>query len=132
MDKNFSKVKDYLLELEYSIVQENAEESLFVVENEDAGIKNLVIDCEDTLLIFEQYIFDIKKDDPEIYRSLLVKNRDTIHGAFVLDETGTKVIFRDTLQLENLDFNELQGTLNALELLLTEYSDELIRFSNMN
>jgi hypothetical protein len=47
----------------------------------------------------------------------------------VLDETGKKVIFRDTLQLENLDQNELEGSLNSLSLLLSEYSTELIEFS---
>ena len=58
-----------------------------------------------------------------------MKNRDIIHGAFVLDESGKKLIFRDTLQIANLDLNELEGTLNSLSLLLSEYSDELINFS---
>ena len=60
---------------------------------------------------------------------LLKKNRDIIHGAFVLDESGKKVIFRDTLQILNLDRNELEGSLNSLSLLLSEYSNELIKFS---
>lgn len=129
MDKYFSKVKEFLLELNYEIVQEDAEESLFVVQNEEAGINNLIIDCEDPILIFEQFLFEIKADRADIYKSLLQKNREIIHGAFVLDETGTRIIFRDTLQLENIDFNEVQGTLNSLELLLSEYADKLIQFS---
>ena len=64
-----------------------------------------------------------------IYRSLLQKNRDIIHGAFVLDATGEKVIFRDTLQLENLDLNEIEASLNSLGLLLSEYSNQIIEFS---
>lgn len=63
------------------------------------------------------------------FKSLLQKNRDIIHGAFVLDESGSKVIFRDTLQIENIDLNELEGTLNSLSLLLSEYSDHIIKFS---
>jgi hypothetical protein len=59
----------------------------------------------------------------------LIKNRDIVHGAFVLDEEGKRVIFRDTLQVESLDLNELEGTLNSLSLLLSEYSDEIIKFS---
>ena len=129
MDKNFSKVKEFLLDLDYEIVHEDAEESLFVVQNEEAGINNLIIDCEDPILIFEQFLFEIKTERLDIYKSLLQKNREIIHGAFVLDETGTKVIFRDTLQLENLDLNEVQGTLNSLELLLSEYANELIQYS---
>ena len=57
------------------------------------------------------------------------KHRDIVHGAFVLDESGEKVIFRDTLQLENLDLNELEGTINSLSLLLSEYSEQILEFS---
>ena len=63
-------------------------------------------------------------------RKLLQKNRDMVHGAFALDETGSKVIFRDTLQIENLDLNELEGSLDSLELLVSEFSNEMSEFSN--
>jgi hypothetical protein len=59
----------------------------------------------------------------------LQKNRDIVHGAFVLDESGEKVIFRDTLQIENIDLNELEGSINSLSLLLSEYSENIIQFS---
>ena len=64
-----------------------------------------------------------------VTKKLLQKNRDIIHGAFVLDETGQKVIFRDTLQIENLDLNELEASLNSLSLLLSEFSEQIINFS---
>ena len=41
---------------------------------------------------------------------------------------GKKVIFRDTLQLENLDINEIEGSLNSLALLLSEFSGKIIEF----
>ena len=129
MENNFQKVKNYLLDLDFEVVNESEEDEVFVVESEVSGIKNLVIACADPILIMEQYLFEIKSPNLEIYSNLLKKNRDIIHGAFVLDEEGHKVIFRDTLQLENLDLNELEGSLNSLELLLTEYSDDLIKFS---
>lgn len=129
MDKYFSKVKDFLLELEYSIISESEEDGVFVVENEDAGISNMIIACAEPILIMEQHLFDLKKDDKTILKNLLQKNRDIIHGAFALDETGKKVIFRDTLQIENLDLNELEGSLNSLSLLLSEYTDEIISYS---
>ena len=100
-----------------------------MVENEDSGIKSLVIACADPILIMEQYLFELHNSSEEILSSLLKKNRDIISGAFVLDEAGEKVIFRDTLALENLDLNELEGSINSLELLLSEYSSEIIKFS---
>lgn len=132
MDKkaqNFQKVRDYLHELDYAITVEDQAEGILIVNDEPNGIKNLVIGCLDPLLIMEQYIFEIKHESSKMFKALLQKNRDIIHGAFVLDVTGTKVIFRDTLQLDSLDLNELEGSINSLSLLLSEYTDEIIEFS---
>ncbi|WP_075591102.1 YbjN domain-containing protein [Labilibacter marinus] len=129
MSEYFNKVKDYLMELEYRIITEDAAEELVVIEKEEDGISNVVIDCEDSIVIIEGLLFEMNTGSEDIYKSLLMKNREIVHGAFTLDETGKKVIFRDTLQLENLDLNELEATLNSLKLLLSEYSSELIDFS---
>jgi len=129
MNENFEKIRNFLLELEYVIVSEDKEEELFIVEKNDTGIVNMIIDCEEPILIFEQFLFDIKRDNSDMFKDLLIKNRDIVHGAFVLSEDGKKVLFRDTLQIENLDLNEFQGTLNSLEILLSEYADTLIDFS---
>jgi hypothetical protein len=65
----------------------------------------------------------------DMYRRLLQMNRSLVHGAFALDEDSQMVIYRDTLQLANLDLNEVEGTLEALSLALAEFADELIAFS---
>lgn len=129
MKDHFNIVKEFLLELEYTILHEEKTEELFIVEKQEAGITNLIIDCEDPILIIEAPLFELKSDKPKILKALLQKNREIIHGAFVLDETGQKVLFRDTLQLENLDLNELEGSLNSLELLLSEYAEDLLNFA---
>jgi hypothetical protein len=129
MNNYFQKVKDYLLELDFSIVQEDENDGIIVVDNEEDGIKNLVLVIADPLLIVEQYIFEVHNGTPDIYKQLLQKSRDIIHGAFVLDDTGSKVIFRNTHELENLDLNEIEATFNSLALLLSEYSQDLIEFS---
>jgi hypothetical protein len=129
MDTNFNKVREYLQELDYLIVHQNPAEGVFQVEKEESGIKNLVIGCAEPILIMEQFICEIGKPTAETYKRLLIKNRDIIHGAFVLDESGKNLLFRDTLQLEHLDLNELAGSLNSLSLLMSEFSDELIKIS---
>ncbi|WP_375578293.1 molecular chaperone Tir [Marivirga tractuosa] len=128
MDPNFKKVKKLVLELESVILHENELDSLLVVENEELGVKNMVIGVASPIVIIEQYLFEIK-DEGNIYKQLLIKNRDIVHGAFVLDEKGEKVIFRNTLQVETLDLKELESTINSLGLLLSEYSNELVSFS---
>lgn len=87
----------------------------------------MVLGVANPILIVEQYLFNCNSDS--VYRELLIKNRDIVHGAFVLDETGEKVIFRNTLQVESLDKRELETTINSLSLLLSEYSNEIMKFS---
>ncbi len=125
----FDTVKQYLLDLDYNILETDLEEELFVVEKEEAGIHRLHIDCEDPILIIEQPLFTISEKNTDLFFELLKKNRDIVHGAFAITDENI-VIFRDTLQLENLDMNELEGTLESLELLLAEYGNRLIELSN--
>jgi len=129
MKKHFQKVKYYLHELDYNIVIENTEDNILVVNKEQEGIKNLILGVFSPILIIEQHIFNIPTNDKNVYKNLLKKNRDIVHGAFVLDESGEKVIFRDTLRLQNLDLDELEGSLNSLSLLLSEYAEQIINYS---
>jgi len=125
----FKKVESFISKLGYSVSYQNEKEGIFLIESEQDGIKNLIIGVAPPILIMEQYIFTLKRDDPNVLKSLLQKNRDIIHGAFALDEGGEKVIFRYTLQIENLDMNEFEGALNSLGLLLSEYYEQIIEFS---
>ncbi len=129
MSQNFEKVKSYLIDLNYGIELEDIEEELFLVEKEEDGLKNVIVDCEDQILIIESLIFEINQPKEDLYKWLLIENRNLVHGAFVLDEEGKKVLFRDTLQLENLDLNELEASLNSLQLLLSEYMDDILTLS---
>ncbi|SFQ45346.1 Putative sensory transduction regulator [Flavobacterium akiainvivens] len=129
MKDYYGVVKNYLNALELDIKYENSREGIFIVSNEQEGVFNLIICVAYPIVIFEQFLFEIKAESPAVYKALLQKNRDIIHGAFVLDATGRKVIFRDSLQLENLDQNEFGATLNSLSLLLSEYSEQIINFS---
>jgi hypothetical protein len=131
MSENLDLVKGYLLDIDLKIVSENEAEELVVVEDEENGIQNLVIDCESPIVILEQLIMDVPKDAGDFYKRLLQMNRTMVHGAFVLDnEEGSRVLFRDTLQLENLDRNELEGSIQALGLALAENGAELLEYSH--
>ena len=126
---HFDKVKTHIQELGLAITSEDVKEELIVIDNEADGIKNLIIDCEDSILIIEQFIVELKSSSKETLEKILQMNRTLVHGAFTLDETGKKVIFRDTLQLENLDQNELEASIQALSLALAEYGSDFIEFA---
>jgi hypothetical protein len=127
---DFQTVKSYVQELQLAIVREDPAQDILVVEDNERGINNLVIDCEEPLLIFEQMILDVPAHPGDMFRRLLQMNRTLVHGAFALTEDGKHVLFRDTLRLKNLDLNEVQGTIEALSLAMAEHAAELIAFSH--
>jgi 23S rRNA G2069 N7-methylase RlmK/C1962 C5-methylase RlmI len=126
---HFEKVKHYLQELGYDIAREDVIDQIYVINAPEDGIQNMIVDCNDPILVIEQYLFDIDSNDAQVLKSLLQKNREIVHGAFVLDETGKRLLFRDTLQLENLDLNEIEASINSLKLLMAEYAGEMLQFA---
>jgi len=129
MKDKFSLVKSFLHEMEISIIKEDEAEELVIVEDEENGIKNLVIDCESPIVVIEQLIMKVPAQTEKLYKRLLQLNRELVHGAFTLDDNENFIIFRDTLQLENLDRNELEGSIHALSLALSEHGSELLEYS---
>lgn len=129
MDDYKFKVKQFLLEMGLTIESEDQSEELFIVSDLENGIQNLVIDCEYPVLIIEQLIAKLpaaNQNNPKTLKSFLQMNRKLVHGAFGLDEAGEHIVFRDTLQLANLDLNELEGSINALSLGLAEHGESII------
>lgn len=56
----------------------------------------------------------------ELCRTLLGYNaRDLVHGAYGLE--GDRVVLVDTLELENLDFNEFEASFDSLTLALATH-----------
>lgn len=128
MSEKFEMVKHYLLELDLKIVKEDPAEELVVVEDPENGIQNLIIDCEAPIVILEQLIMPVPAKPGQLFQRLLQMNRTLVHGAFALDEDGRRVLFRDTLQLQHLDFNELEASIQALSLALAEHGRELLNY----
>jgi hypothetical protein len=124
------KVLTFIQQAGYEVRYRNDTNGILKIGNEQDGISQVIIGVVPPILIIECYLFSIHFDSLEIYKSLLQKNRDMLHGAFVLNEDGTKILYRYTIQIENLDYNEFEAALNALSLLLHEYSDKILHFSN--
>lgn len=122
----FEKVKGYLQEMGHDVTHEDAGEGILIITNQGKGLVNTMLDCEGEILVIEQHIIDMSATETSAFKRLLQINREVVHGAFVLNEDASKLLFRDTLQLSNLDPNELEGSLNALTIALVENTDELL------
>jgi hypothetical protein len=130
MSERFEQVKEFAIELGLAIGEEIPAEEIVIVNDQDRGIQNLVIDCEDDVLVLEQLIMAFDHvNSPEVLKRILQMNRSLVYGAFVLNEEADALIYRNTLALENLDLNELESTINALSLGLAENGAELLEIS---
>ena len=131
LNESAEKVRTHLLELGIDEFEES--EGLFKVDCDRRCLQNMFITVNETQVVFDQHIFDLPKDKTPtelagIYERLLMMSGELVYGAFVLDKTGTKVLFHDTLAVDNLDLNELGETLEAVSLCYTEHAAEIRGF----
>lgn len=128
---HFETIEDWALRLNCRILYKDVQNGILKIDNQPDGINNLILGIAPPILIMEQYLFSFREGNVEMFKKLLQKNRDTIHGAFVINEEGNRVLFRYTMQIQNIDFNEFESALNSLGLLLSEFSEQIIDFSKL-
>jgi hypothetical protein len=70
-------------------------------------------------------------DQTALFRKLLQLNaRGLVHASYGLEED--RIVLSSALELENLDFNELEATLDEIDLALTQQVPELAKLSKQN
>jgi Putative bacterial sensory transduction regulator len=122
-------VESFLLrtDLDY----EEVREGMWIAKSGDDG-PAVVVDYAPPVLVFRLKVMD-EPGDPsrcaELYKTLLQFNAsDLVHGAYGLEEGD--VILTETLELENLDFNEFQATLDSFQVALASHREALTPFLN--
>jgi len=114
-------VEAYLLRLNRRFRALEEQPGTFLVE---MGEKTppLILRIEPPLVVVRVHIGDIGQGGPEesaLFRKLLELNaRQLIHAAYGLDDTH--IVLSGALELENLDFNELQATLDEIDMALAQ------------
>lgn len=124
---NFADVQSMAMHLGFRPENVDLSEQLFRISNEGDGIQNLLVDCEDLIVVLEQAIMPVT--DKTDYRQLMQMNRELVHGAFCADVDGKWILWRDTLRLDTLDLEELAGSINALSLAMAEHAEVLLSMS---
>jgi hypothetical protein len=114
-------VEAYLLRLNRRFRALEEQPGTFLVE---MGEKTppLILRIEPPLVVVRVHIGDVGTGGPEegaLFRKLLELNaRQLIHAAYGLDDTH--IVLSGALELENLDFNELQATLDEIDMALAQ------------
>ena len=98
--------------------------------DEEQGGTPVVISYAPPLLVFRLKVLDVPRDGDkcaQLYKRLLQANAsELVHAAYGLEEED--VILTDSLQLENLDFNEFQATVDSFQMAMATQLDTLSPF----
>ncbi len=112
-------VEAYLGNLSRPFSPVEGQEGTFLVQTSDR-MPPIAVRVDPPLVVFRVHIGDAPKGDHlPFYRKLLELNAGSlVHSSFGLE--GDQVVLCSALELENLDFNELEATLEELDLTLVQ------------
>lgn len=121
------KIEAYLIEAEYPF--EQVQEGMWLLHDEMDFIENIVVLYNDPVVTFRVKLMEAPAQGRlELFRRLLELNATSmVAGAFGLEENAIVIV--DTLQSENLDFNEFQASVDSIALAIREHYEELRSFS---
>lgn len=127
---NNERIEEYLINGEFPY--EVLNDGVWMVQDLADSLDNIVIAHTPPVLTFRVKLMTLDEtvDRLALYERLLQLNSTMLAGAYGI-EAGNIVIV-DSLQSENLDFNEFSGTIEAIALSLREHYDELRKFISNN
>ena len=120
-------IESYLARAEVPY-EEVGEDGMWLVHDSSLG-ENIAIQAAGPLLLFRVKVFELREVDDRaaLYEELLTLNTsDLVHGAYGISDGA--VVLTCTLQIENLDYNELQGVLDDFSLALANHYEKLSKF----
>ncbi len=104
------------------------EPNLWVVRTPDDA--EVVVHYAPPVVILRVRVMELPASEPrrgDLFRQLLEFNaRDLVHGSYGLE--GDHVVLTDTLELENLDFNEFEGSFESMTLALASHLGALATY----
>jgi hypothetical protein len=113
-------VEAYLLRLNRRYRALEEQPGTFLVEVGEKA-PPLVVRVEPPLVVVRVQLADVpaEKADASFYRELLELNaKQLVHAAYGIDDGH--VVLSSALELENLDFNELQATMDEIDMALAQ------------
>jgi len=110
------------MDLEY----EEVDDGMFLTRGDDGGLP-VVVHHADALLLIRMKIMDMPVEGEkslELYRTLLELNaNEIVHGAYGIEDGD--LIISDTLELETLDFLELQASMESITLAAATHREQI-------
>ena len=120
-------IESYLAraDVQYEVV---GEDGMWLVRDRSLG-ENIAIKANGPLLLCRVKVLDLAGigDRGALFEKLLRLNAtDLVHGSYGISEGS--VVLTCTLEMENLDYNELQAVLDDFSLALANHYEQLTEF----
>lgn len=119
-------IESYLLRA--GLPYEEVGENMWVLKDTASG-ENMVLSLTGDLALFRVRVLDLAevKRKEEFFARLLELNAgDMVHGAYGIADGS--VVLSCVLRLENMDYNEFQGTIDDFSLALSRHYETLASF----
>lgn len=116
-------VESFLIRMDLDFRE--VDDGMFLVQGPSNGIP-LVVHHTPPLLVIRLKIMTLpdNKELGSLYKALLTWNAtDVVHGAYGIEEGD--LILTDTLELETLDFPELQASMESLQMAASSHMEQI-------
>ncbi|MBN1696897.1 MAG: hypothetical protein JW881_05240 [Spirochaetales bacterium] len=116
--------------MELDVPYERKEDNLWIISDESRSLQNIAVTLEDSIVTITVNVMQVpNKGKEELFSKLLALNAtDLMHGAYAIE--GNAIVLLDTLEGETLDLKELQASLDAIGLALTQHYKVLAEYRN--
>jgi len=115
---NSKIILDMLSKIDGLSFTQQTKEDIFVVSEEETDL-SCVVDVEEDIVSVIMNVAEFEGDLPQTTAGLLLSlNNSALFGAFSVE--GNKILFKNNLDIENLDLNELQSTLTSVFLTVSQ------------
>jgi hypothetical protein len=120
-------IESYLAraEVQYEVV---GDDGMWLVHDSGLG-ENIAIKAAGPLLLFRVKVLDLAEvgETAALFEELLKLNAsDLVHGSYGIAEDA--IVLTCTLEIENLDYNELQAVLDDFSVALANHYEKLTKF----
>jgi hypothetical protein len=116
-------LESYLIRMDLDF--EEVDQGMFLVHPRNEG-PPVVVHHSPPLLVVRLKVMGVPrgKDLGELFETLLVWNAtDVVHGAYGIEEGD--LVLTDTLELETLDFPELQASLESMQMAAASHIQQI-------
>jgi hypothetical protein len=121
--ENAGKVIDFLCDIE-DVSFKKLREDIFEVNGLEET--SCIVDVEESLVCISATICEVPEDESiqyVMFKTLIELNHTAVHGKFTSD--GKKIYFKENLEFENLDKNELEAALAWVLIMVKQGTEKL-------